>query len=89
MSRPGEAAHGRVENWLAQPFHGEADVVVEKRDADGKLMFDDPQPPKMVAKFDEVYSWYFAEVKTGASAGWAELSAWLDTKGWRLRAKTW
>jgi hypothetical protein len=87
-----------------QPFQSRQVVILEKRKADGTLDFSEPQPPTVrrkcghsegpgVMTFEEVYKLYFREVPatvaSGWSASWEELKAWLDGKGWCIRAKTW
>ena len=72
-----------------QPFRGTQDVVIERRHLDGRLDLDGEQPPKMIAKFDEIYRWYFNAHPKMESAGWEDLHKWLQEKGWQLRAKTW
>lgn len=74
---------------VGQPFQGRQTVVIEKRDSSGRLDFSAPQPPRNSATFDEVYEWYFRAVPEGDTASWADLKAWLDERGWVLRAKTW
>ena len=81
-----------------QPFKGPEVVVIEKRHADGTLDFSDPQPPTVscdlchhdtgVMTFDDVYKLFFREMPDGVGS-WEQLKAWLDSKGWVLRAKTW
>lgn len=91
MTRASDKAHGKVTAWLTQPFRGSDVVVIEKRDADGRLDFTGEQPPMHTATFDSVYCWFFASPENRAldSAGWSDLSAWLDARGWKLRPKTW
>lgn len=77
-----------------QPFRGDQKVLIERRFADGTLdLRGEPQPPVEVTTFNKVYDMYFRETANakdrGISAGWEELQAWLRTKGWSLRAKTW
>lgn len=73
---------------MMQPFRGNEPIVVERRDDAGKLLFDEPQPPKFATTLDEVYQWQFAD-DAGALGTWEELKDWLDERGWKLRAKTW
>jgi hypothetical protein len=80
--------HGQTPN-SGQPFRGNETVIIEKRDSRGKLDFSAPQPPRNQATFDQVYDWYFRAVPEGNSASWSDLKAWLDERGWVLRAKTW
>lgn len=87
----------------AQPFQGTQMVVVEKRKADGSLDFSEPQPPTMpcecarncqhraspgVMSFDTLYRLFFRAIPDGGGS-WDQLKAWLDSKGWAVRAKTW
>lgn len=72
-----------------QPFRGDQVVVIEKRKEDGSLDFTPPQPPVQGMRFDRVYDLYFKEVSQGDSATWEQLAAWLKSKGWTVRAKTW
>lgn len=78
-----------TEDLSRQPFRGSDKVVIEKRKPNGSLDFSAPQPPKAEAKFDDVYEWYFRAHPSVKSAGWSDLKSWLDSKGWKLRAKTW
>jgi hypothetical protein len=84
-----------------QPFRGEQKVVLEKRTPDGKLDFTGEQPPTQIdggthkgfdltrdLTFDDVYQMFFHEDKE-AVGSWDNLRAWLDSKGWVIRAKTW
>jgi hypothetical protein len=86
-----------------QPFRGDQFVIIERRHADGTLDFTEPHPPTMrcecskncqhdaspgVMTFDRVYQLFFQAVPEGVGS-WEQLKAWLDTKGWVLRAKTW
>jgi hypothetical protein len=75
----------------AQPFRGAQKVVLEKRDpTTGALDFTGEQPPVGGMTFDTLYDLFFLDnLDSGPSAGWPELCAWLDAKGWRVRAKTW
>lgn len=77
----------------AQPFRGSDMVVIEKRDAEGRLILFGPphaQPPAEPMTFDDVYQMYFrATTFDGPSVGWAELRAWLNERGWVIRACTW
>ena len=71
-----------------QPFPGHQKIVIEKRAADGSLDFSAPQPPHRSMTFDALYRMYFAA--DPASVGsWEHLSAWLKSRGWVIRAKTW
>lgn len=74
-----------------QPFRGNDMVVLEKRDADGKLDFTGEQAPHQPMTFDAVYALYFrAHAGNGSSsASWDELREWLKSKGWAIRRKTW
>ena len=89
---------------IGQPFRGTQMVIVEKRDADGTLdVRGEPQPPSVrcsmhrncehdaspgVMTFDHLYQLYFRAVPDGTGT-WDNLRAWLDSRGWRVRAKTW
>ncbi len=87
-----------------QPFQGKQKIIIERRFADGSLDFrGEPQPPSIhchcghaspgVMTFDQVYDLYFRETANaadrGITANWEELDAWLKSKGWSIRAKTW
>ena len=73
-----------------QPFRGNQKLCIEKRNAQGKLVFDQPYPAKTEATFDEVYRWFFADPACKDQVGsWENLSAWLKARGWHIRAKTW
>jgi hypothetical protein len=71
-----------------QPFQGSQLVVIEKRTPDGKLDFSLPQPSADPMTFDGLYALFFREDKD-APGSWDALRAWLDSKGWIVRAKTW
>jgi hypothetical protein len=71
-----------------QPFRGTQRVVLEKRDANGSLDFTGEQAPHTPMTFDQVYDLYFRDNPDGVGT-WDALRAWLDSKGWRIRAKTW
>ena len=71
-----------------QPFRGRQIIVVEKRAADGSLDFSDPQPPHRPMTFDALYDVYFAANPDGIGS-WEHLSAWLKSRGWVIRPKTW
>jgi hypothetical protein len=84
-----------------QPFQGHQKVVIEKFTPDGKPDFSAPQPPHQIhggthkgfdltrdITFDDVYQMFFREDKE-AVGSWENLKAWLDSKGWVIRAKTW
>lgn len=76
-----------VNTW--QPFHGNQAVIVEKRTPDGQLDFSAPQPPSNpTMTFNDLYELFFQEDKT-APGSWNALRAWLESKGWVVRAKTW
>ena len=87
-----------------QPFRGDQKVIIERRHADGTLdLHGQPQPPSIrchcghaspgVMTFNQVYDLYFRETTDasdrGTTASYEELEAWLKTKGWMIRAKTW
>ena len=72
-----------------QPYKGSDLIVVEKRDADGKLDFSGEQAPPGYMTFDELYKLYFRENPEGDTASADDLQAWLKGKGWTTRAKTW
>ena len=49
-----------------------------------------------IMTFDQVYDLYFRDQDAlgekgdrGTSASYEQLAAWLDSKGWSIRAKTW
>jgi hypothetical protein len=86
-----------------QPFRGAQVVVVEKRKPDGSLDFSAPQPPTARCTqhsrcehdaspgemtFDHLYQVFFREVPD-QDGSWDNLNAWLTSKGWTVRAKTW
>ena len=71
-----------------QPFQGRQKVIIEKRNADGSLDLTGEQPPARSMTFDDVYSMYFRTDPEGTGS-WGNLSAWLNARGWSLRAKTW
>jgi hypothetical protein len=77
-----------------QPFRGTQKIVVERRHPDGTLDFrGEPQPPDHSMTFDRLYDIYFAETANASdrstTASWEQLSTWLKSKGWSIRAKTW
>jgi len=71
-----------------QPFTGNTQVIIEKRDQHGKLDFSGEQPPAKSLRFDSVYDMFFREVPDGVGS-WDSLREWLSNKGWSLRQKTW
>lgn len=71
-----------------QPFRGSQQVVLEKRTAEGKLDFTGEQAPHQPLSFDGVYQLYFKANPSGVGS-WENLNAWLKSKGWVMRAKTW
>ena len=74
---------------IGQPFRGSQRVLLEKRTLRGRLDFTGEQPPPGDMNFDDVYyQLYFKACPTGKGS-WEELRAWLDSKGWVVRAKTW
>lgn len=87
-----------------QPFQGSQQIIIERRFADGTLdLWGQPQPPSQRCPrcghessemtFEELYTLFFRETKAapdrGTSASYEELDAWLKSKGWSIRAKTW
>jgi hypothetical protein len=86
----------------AQPFRGTQKVILEKRTPEGILDLSDPQPPLKIREvdergrgilsrdftFDDVYAFFFKECQD-APGSWEALRAWLDSKSWIVRAKTW
>jgi len=80
-------------NLGAQPFTGNQKVILEKRTPEGILDLSDPQPPLKVRDkdmtFDDVYALYFRENPKSDNCSWDTLRAWLDSKSWVVRAKTW
>lgn len=85
----------------AQPFIGSQKVILEKRTEEGILDLSDPQPPLKVydvtgrgrgtprdMTFDDVYRMFFDECPN-APGSWVALRAWLDSRSWIVRAKTW
>ena len=71
-----------------QPFKSNQMVIIEKRNAEGMLDFGEPQPPPVPMTFDAVYDMFFREVKDQCGS-WENLSAWLKSKGWSIRAAYW
>ena len=71
-----------------QPFSGPQAVVLEKRCPFGNLNFTPEQPPTHTLTFSEVHALHLTAVPTG-DGSWTSLRAWLDSKGWIVRAKTW
>lgn len=79
-----------ITGFNEQPFRLDQKVVVEKRTPEGVLTFSPPQPPARSMDFREVYDLYFHDTPNGPpSAGWPELKAWLDARGWTVRACPW
>jgi hypothetical protein len=91
-----------ITEFDTQPFRLDQKVIVEKRTDDGALdLRGQPQPPIMRPGgccschdglcFRDVYKLFFLDEKNKdrASASWADLKAWLDERGWKLRPKTW
>jgi hypothetical protein len=74
---------------LTQPFTGSQVVILEKRTSDGALDFSGEQAPTAPMTFDALYRLYFRANPSVESGTWDGLKAWLDSKGWRVRAKTW
>jgi hypothetical protein len=85
----------------AQPFNLSQRVILEKRTPDGILDLSSPQPPLKIhdtdgrgrvtprdVTFDDVYRMMFDECPD-APGSWVVLCAWLDSKSWVVRAKTW
>lgn len=73
----------------AQPFRGNQKVILEKRTLRGKLDFTGEQPPTGDMDFDDVYYKIYFKLNPTGKGTWEELRAWLDSKGWVVRAKTW
>jgi len=84
-----------------QPFIATQPVVLEKRTPSGALDFSAPQPPTHIQgephkgwdqtrdlTLNDVYDMFFKECPE-APGSWKALRAWLDSKGWVIRAKTW
>jgi hypothetical protein len=88
-----------IKDMLTQPYQLDQRIVLEKRDAEGKLDFSDPQPPTALdgrcgccdgLTFRDVYKLFFRSNPDGPpSAGWDELKAWLDERHWVIRPRTW
>jgi hypothetical protein len=72
-----------------QPFRGSQQVILEKRTPDGKLDFSGEQPPAGGMTFDELWNLYLRTNPKDWDGSWSTLKAWLDSKGWVVRAKTW
>jgi hypothetical protein len=72
-----------------QPFQGSQQVILEKRTPDGKLDFSGEQPPAGGMTFDYVWGLYAQTNPKDWDGSWNTLKAWLDSKGWIVRAKTW
>lgn len=63
--------------------------VIEKRTADGKLDFSEPQPPFFLASQEDLCSWWFRE-HPEASIAWLDiLHVWIPSLGFSVRPKTW
>ena len=67
--------------------------VVERRDADGRLMFDGEQPPDAwihgVTEWN-MAQWYYARHRNGPLVDMATIYTYmLQSFGWRVRPKTW
>jgi hypothetical protein len=75
-------AHG------GQPFTGSQRVILEKRTPEGMLDRSEPQAPSGSMTFDELYQAFFRNEPT-MEGTWANLRAWLESKHWVVRAKTW
>lgn len=67
--------------------------VVEKRDDDGTLLLDEPQPPSEWGKegvsANTLFQHYFAHNPDGDDASQKQVLDWLATKQWRVRVKVW
>lgn len=85
----------------AQPFSVNQKVILEKRTPEGILDLSSPQPPLKVHDvdgrgrgtprdliLDDVYKMMF-DACPDAQGSWTTLRAWLDSKSWVIRAKTW
>lgn len=73
-----------------QPFRGTQQVILEKRDPQtGKLDFTGEQPPTGDMTFDGVWALYTRTNPKEWSGSWETLLAWLNSKGWVVRIKTW
>jgi hypothetical protein len=78
-----------IGDGLGQPFQGFQQVVLEKRTPQGNLDFTPEQPPTGGMTFDAVWDLYARTNPKDWDGSWATLRAWLDSKGWIVRAKTW
>jgi hypothetical protein len=79
---------------IMQPFQGLQKVILEKRKEDGSLDFSGEQPPARTFTFNQVYDLFFRANPAlygdyGLDGTWENLKKWLDSKGWKVRAKTW
>lgn len=87
----------------AQPFRLDQ-IVVVGRYVEGRLDFRAPQPPPPECTFEALYRAFWQENPEGGtpvpsaqgwispgdrSASWGDLRAWLESKSWVVRAKTW
>jgi len=70
-----------------QPFTLNQQIIVEKRDEAGMLIFTEPQPPVGNITFGELYNMFLFETGPNAIGSWPDLSAWLSSKGWSVRTK--
>jgi hypothetical protein len=71
---------------------GDTKVVVEKRHPDGSLDFSEPQPPSewIHGVWDsQIHKMYFREHPEKETMAWDDYFAWLKSKGWHVRKKTW
>ena len=71
-----------------QPFKGQDRIIIEKRNSSGGLDFSGEQPPPEPMEFDRVYEMFFRADPEGLGT-WEQLRAWLNSKGWTIRACTW
>jgi hypothetical protein len=64
--------------------------VVEKRTADGRLDFSDPQPPFTEATEQQLCDEYFRDQPPSlGAASQGAIGAWYAERGWYFRPKTW
>jgi hypothetical protein len=63
--------------------------MLERRNADGSLSFDDPQPPFIMGTGIAIFDLYFKAHPDANDCGHAQLLAWLATQQWSCRPVTW
>jgi len=74
-----------------QPYKGSERLIVEPQNPDGTLNVGGlAQLPTYAnnCSLDDLYKHYFRETPDGVGT-WEELSKWLSSKGWTVRARYW